>query len=200
MIQALLVEAGYHGDLPILMDPIRDTDRPGAVCYRTTPEIYTGYVRGQIGNVEGFNLNSTIEYVDPKVYVDGRFYAHGRWFIARDYFQYQGGPEREGYIVLPYYALEVNAVIKPEGEAKLRVFVHQDDRSLTPETRGDDISIDEQGKSYLSAEEGKMCNLVKNREFGVHTLKLVTSSNSFAIYSFTFVSCLIPEVVLSNEN
>jgi len=199
-IQALLVEAGYHGGLPFPMDPVRETDRPGAVCYRTTPEIYTGYVRGMIGNVEGFNLNSTIEYTDPKVYVDGRFYAHGRWFIDRDHVRYQGGPDGEGYLVLPYHAAEVNAVVKLEGLPRLQVGVDHDDHPLTPEVKGDDISYDLQGRSFVDVDEPRMYNLVKNREFGPHTLRLMTRSNAFTIYSFTFVSCLIPEIVLTDRS
>jgi thiol-disulfide isomerase/thioredoxin len=198
-IQALLVEAGYHGDLPYPMDPIRETDIPGAVCYRTTPEICTGYVRGMIGNIEGFNLNSTIEYTDPKVYVDGRFYAHGRWLVERDYVQYQGGPEAEGRIILPYHAAEVNAVMKPEGVQALPVSVEQDDHPLSRESSGEDVSFDEHGKSILAVNGPRMYNLVKNREFGQHTLKLNTRSNAFAIYSFSFATRVIPEVVLTGR-
>jgi thiol-disulfide isomerase/thioredoxin len=199
-IQALLVEAGYHGGLPFPMDPVRETDKPGAVCYRTTPEICTGYVRGMIGNVEGLNLNSVIEYTDPKVYVDGRFYAHGPWFIERDCVQSQGGPDTECYLVLPYHAAEVNAVLKPEGLPSLQVAVDQDDRPLTREAKGDDISFDLQGRSVLDVNEPRMYNLVKNKGFGSHTLRLITRSNAFTIYSFTFVSCLIPEIVLADRS
>ena len=28
---------------------MRDTDRPGALCYRVTPELYLGYARGRQG-------------------------------------------------------------------------------------------------------------------------------------------------------
>jgi hypothetical protein len=198
-IQALLIEAGYHGGLPFPMDPVRETDKPGAVCYRTTPEICTGYVWGMSGNVEGLNLNSVIEYTDPKVYVDGRFYAHGPWFIERDCVQSQGGPDTECYLVLPYHAAEVNAVLKPEGVAGLEVVVSQDGDPLTPEAKGDDISFDPHGESVLNVNEGRMYNVVKNREFGSHTLKLIPRSNGCTIYSFTFVSCLIPEIVLTGN-
>jgi thiol-disulfide isomerase/thioredoxin len=196
-IQALLVDAGYRGELPLLMEALREADRLGAVCYRATPKIYTGYARGMLGNVEGLNLDSTIDYVDPRIYVDGRFYAHGRWFVDRDYLRYQGGPDSEGYLVLPYQALEVNAVLKPEDGKNVKVFVMQDDADLSEEIKGEDISFEEEGRSFVTVEGGRMYNLVRNRQFGAHTLKLVTSSNSFSIYSFTFVSCVVPELVLT---
>jgi hypothetical protein len=181
------------------MDAVHETDKLGAVCYRTSPKIHTGYVGGMIGNVEGFNLNSTIEYADPKVYLDGRFYARGRWQAERDYIQYQGGPDEEGCIILPYHAAEVNVIVKSEDPQALQVFVEQDDRSLPRESGGEDITFDEHGKSILEVTDPRMYNLVKNREFGQHTLRLTTRSNAFTVYAFSFVSCVIPEVVLTGR-
>jgi thiol-disulfide isomerase/thioredoxin len=194
-LQALLVEAGYHGELPMLLEPLREEDRPGALCYRATPEIYTGYARGTIGNVEGLNLDSTIEYVDPSVYVDGRFYAHGRWFVDRDFMRYAGEVGSEGYILVPYHALEANAVLRPEEAGGFEVDVTQDDEPLKPDILGGDVRMNAVGRSILTVREGRVFNLVRNREFGKHILKLATSSNSSAIYSFAFVSAAIPEVV-----
>ncbi len=198
-IQVLLVEAGFHGELPMLMEPLRDTDRPGAVCYRTTPEIYTGYTRGSIGNVEGLNLDSTIEYVDQGIHVDGHFYLNGRWFIERDFIRYDGDPSSEGYILISYHALEVNAVINPEKERDFVFQIFQDGLPLPNELKGDDVTIDEKGHSVVRVTEGKLYNLVRNREFGEHTLKLMVNSSSFGIYAFSFVSALIPEALVSES-
>jgi thiol-disulfide isomerase/thioredoxin len=66
-IQTLLHDARGGETLPTLMEPMRDEDRPGAACYRSTQEIYTGYLRGSIGNVEGYSPESVVEYADPKV-------------------------------------------------------------------------------------------------------------------------------------
>ena len=49
-IQNLLREIDPGLELPPPIDPMRDSDRPGAVCYRVTPELYLGYMRGQFGN------------------------------------------------------------------------------------------------------------------------------------------------------
>jgi len=52
-IQGLLRELSPTVSLPPPMEPMRDTDQPGAVCYRVTPELYLGHARGQFGNPEG---------------------------------------------------------------------------------------------------------------------------------------------------
>jgi len=67
----------------------------------------------------------------------------------------------------------------------------QDNKFLTPEDAGDDVVFEEEGKSYISVKEAKMHNLVKNKDVSSHTLQMSTTSNGFAVYAFTFTSCVI---------
>jgi hypothetical protein len=193
-IQSLLNESGYHADFPVILDPLRETDRLGAICYRATTEILTGWRRGTIGNVEGYSPESTIHYEDPGIYIDGRLYLHGNWLNDRDYLRLDETDGKEGRLILTYEAKEVNAVIKPEGEKKFQVFIQQDDAYLTDETKGDDVRIDEQGRSFFLVREAKLYSLVKNTEFGAHKLAMSMRSNGFALYAISFVSSVIPEM------
>ncbi len=197
-IQTLLYDTGLDEELPLPMEPLREEDRSGAICYRVTPELYTGYVRGTLGNVEGYSPESIVGYKDPEIYIDGRFYVDGNWLNDRNSVRLIQVDGTDGHIMLSYHALEVNAVIKPEGEAGIRVFVTQDQQSLTSSNKGDDIRIDRDGMSFFVVDEPRMFSLVKNREYGEHVLKLSTNGNGFALYSLAFVSCIIPEMVSSN--
>ncbi|MEK7671667.1 MAG: hypothetical protein AAB344_05555, partial [Bacteroidota bacterium] len=94
--------------------------------------------------------------------------------------------------------LEVNAVVKPEGERDFDVTVSHDDQYLTEENKGDDIQIDGEGRSFVVISEPRMYNLVKNPRYGEHVLKLTMQSEGFALYSFTFVSSVIPELISNN--
>jgi thiol-disulfide isomerase/thioredoxin len=197
-IQSLLVEAGYHGELPLVMDPLRDVDRDGVVRYRVTPGILTGYQRGTIGNVEGFSPESVSHFEDPGYYLEGRLYLHGNWLNDRNFLKLEESDGREGFIMLSYRAKELNSVIKPEGEKQFQVFVQQDRLYLTTDNMGDDVQIDGEGRSYLLVDQPKLYNVVKNKEYGEHTLKLSSRSNGFAVYSISFVSSVIPEMVSNN--
>jgi hypothetical protein len=195
-IQSLLSETGYHGDFPLIMDPIRETDRPGALSYRATPEILAGWQRGTLGNVEGYAPESTVQYADPQIYVGDRLYLSGIWHNDRSYLQLDEEEGREGYLTVSYQAKDVNAVIKPEGEKNFQVFVRQDNEYLTPRNKGDDVRIDEDGRSYILVTEPRLYSIVKNREFGEHVVRLSTRSRGFALYSLSFVSALMPEVIV----
>ena len=197
-IQSLLVQASYHGELPVVMEPLRDVDKEGVVCYRATPEILTGYQRGTIGNVEGFSPESVSHFEDPKYYLDGRMYLHGNWLNDRNYLKLEESEGREGSLVILYRAKEVNAVIKPEGEKQFQVFVQQDGLFLGEDARGDDIQMDNEGRSYLLVDQPRLYNVIKNRDFGEHTLKISSRSNGFALYSISFVTGIVPEMVSDN--
>lgn len=194
-IQHLITDAGYRDDLPLVMEPLREMDRPGALCYRATSDILTGWQRGTIGNVEGFSPESTVHYEDPGYYIAGRLYLHGNWLNDRNFIKLNDEDGKEGYVVLTYEAKEVNTIIKPEGESNFQVFIQQNGQYLSRANKGDDIRIDEQGRSYLVVTNASLYNIVKNKEFGEHTLKLSTRSNGFALYSVSFISCVIPEVI-----
>ena len=64
-LQALLRESFPEVLLPGLMEPVRDEDAPGAVCYRVTPELYLGYARGNFGNLKDIKPDTVATYTDP---------------------------------------------------------------------------------------------------------------------------------------
>lgn len=197
-LQSLLAEAGFRGELPLLLEPLRETDFPGVVCYRASGDIQLGYLRGTIGNVEGYSPESTLQYDDPKLYLPARFYAHGKWFGDKEYIRFDGEIGEAGYVAFGYEALEVNAVMDALNVRESHVEVLQDDKPLTLENRGDDVVIATDGSSYVGVGSPRMFNIVKNREYGEHRLKLITSSLNIAFYSFSFVTDVIPDLISNN--
>lgn len=197
-IQALLIEAGFRGELPDLMEPIRDTDQPGAVCFRPTGEIDLGYLRGTIGNTEGFSPEATIDYLDQGVYLPGRLYLRGKWFSEKEFIRFDGEAADQGSLTLTYEALESNVVMDNAERHSNNVLVLQDGHPLTPENSGADISFDEKGNSYIRVERPRMFNIIRNKEFGEHTLKLIVSSPALSLFSFSFVTAPIPSLISHN--
>ncbi len=193
-IQTMLADIG-RGELPLLMEPIREIDKSGVHIHRATPEIQVGFRRGTIGNTEGYFPQSVFNYTDPGYYLEGRVYLSGNWLINQHFIKMENEEIQEGNIKLRYQAKEVNVVIKPEGEKKFQVFVMQDDNFLTHENAGKDIRIDEEGRSYVVINEANLYNVVDNREFGEHILKIYSYSNGFAFYSISFVSAPVSELI-----
>src|ERR1035438_10183426 len=53
VIQELLREIDPDLNLPAFMEPVREADQAGAICYRASGELYLGHRRGRIGNQGG---------------------------------------------------------------------------------------------------------------------------------------------------
>lgn len=196
VLQTLLYDTLSKENLPMLMEPLREEDRAGAVLYRSTPELFAGYVRGSIGNVEGYGPESIVEYADPEFYLDDRIYAVGTWLNDRNCLLHC---ERSlGSIVLRYHAAEVNAVLKAEGEGEAQVVITQDGQHLTMENKGEDVRLASDGRSIIAVSEPGVYQLVRNTQYGEHLLRLSTADDGFALYSFMFISSVIPELVSDN--
>ena len=191
-LQALLREPFPELLLPGVMAPVRDDDRPGAVCYRVTPELYLGYARANFGNVE-IDPDRVATYADPGKHMDGAAYLAGDWLLASEYAARPAGATGESRITIPYMAKDVNLVIHPPtygGAATISVT--QDGAPIAADDAGADV-VTGGATSIATVDAPKMYRLVANREIDRHELTLSTMSDGVALYAFTFTSCVMPE-------
>jgi thiol-disulfide isomerase/thioredoxin len=195
-LQQLLNESGYRGEFPELTEPKRDEDRPGAVCHRPTGEIYLGYLRGTIGNPEGYSPESTAEYADPGYYLSERFYAGGKWLNGREALRFNGGETESGTLTLSYEAREVNAVMGSRSGRPCEVMITQDGAALTDDISGGDVLPHSGGR--VRVDMPRMYRLVRNREFGPHQLRFTTTAQDLEVYTISFTTSVIPELVSKN--
>jgi len=197
-------------ELPAPVAPVRDTDAPGAACYRVTPELYLGYARGRIGNPQGCVPNQTETYVDPGRHAEGFFYLSGEWNADEEYVMKPWGPstglsersigvrkadrtgsDNQSAVTIKYTAKEVNLVMNPLLGRACQVYVTQDGAPLGQGDAGDDVRLGEDGRAFIDVDAPRMYRLVNNRELDSHELTLSTETAGLALYAFTFVSCLV---------
>ena len=183
-VQTLLREAGFHGELPMLIGFSHAGDFVRSSFERATPTIRTGYLHGSLGNVEGYSPELPADYSDAQVYIEGKFYAQGNWFAKSEAIEFEGDT-KDGYIALRYAGNNVNAVISAKKEGAI-VFVLQNDKALTTQEYGDDITTDEHGNTFVVVNEPKLFHVVKNKGFGDRTIKLIPKDAGTTFYSFTF--------------
>lgn len=194
-IQAVLLEDQPELALPPVMQPLREEDRPGAVCYRPTPELSAGLRYGALGNPQGYASGAPVFYTMPEQRLRGAFYAEGAWQAGGEYLAFQGSAE--GVIRLPYEAVEVNAVLTSHVEAVERMLhpqtvnveIWQDDLPLPEAHRGDDVTPE----GRVLVDQPRMYNLVRNPGFEQHELTLRVRTRGFALYSFSFTGCIRPD-------
>jgi thiol-disulfide isomerase/thioredoxin len=191
-IQAVLREMDANVDLPPVMQPLREEDKPGAVCYRPTPELHGGLDRGALGNPEGYAGGVPMVYSLPKQRSPGSFYVSGAWKAGEQFLAYEG--QTEALIHVPYDAVEVNAVLSPHAETIERMLhpepvsieIWQDDLPLNDAIRGADVTED----GRVLVDRPRMFNLIRNPGFERHELTLRAKTRGFALYAFSFTGCV----------
>ena len=193
MIQELLREIDPTISLPTLMEPMREEDHMGAVCYRATGELYLGNRRGRIGNEGGFKEDSIADYEYIGALEENFFYANGRWASTAEYFE--AAEAGRHTLRLKYEASAVNLVMACPHAPSAEVVILQDAKALrraqaTRDTRFRNNPSGED-ESLLVVDSARMYFLVDNHEFGAHELELHCSAG-VAAFAFTFTSCVDP--------
>ena len=192
-IQELLHEVDPGLVLPELMEPLREEDHVGAVCYRPTGELYLGNQRGRIGNDDGFKEDQIADYEFPgKELEENFFYASGRWASTAEYFEAAGDGLHS--LKLKFEASAVNLVMAAPRGASAEVQLLQDGKPLVHNQAGRDTLFrgsNSAQESYIVVDSSRMYSLVDNHEFGEHELELLCSPG-IAAFAFTFTSCVDP--------
>jgi thiol-disulfide isomerase/thioredoxin len=182
-IQKLLSELDPGAQFPPPIEPIRDSDQPGAVCYRVTPELYLGYARGQFGNPAGVVRDKSFDYSDPQRYVEGAAYLSGRWFVSEE----SARAEDSGAtLMLRYTSMDVNLVMAPpaRGPARVELMMGEEQRA------GPDVKF-ENGRCFITVDKARMYSLIANPSVLSGSLRLKMLDPGVMAYAFTFISCVV---------
>lgn len=191
-IQALLRSSNPALHLPPVMAllPQDSYDKPGAVCYPQTAEILVG--RQAVANATSFNNPSTdTNYSDTaRDPQDGAIYLQGYWHLAPEA---AVSGESNGFLALRYHAIQVEAVMKPDGGKAVRVDVTQDGKPIAHEDAGKDLQYDASGMSFVDVSTPRAYDLLMNARFGTHELRVSPKGYGLGVYDFAFESCEIPK-------
>jgi thiol-disulfide isomerase/thioredoxin len=182
-IQNALRELNPALSLPPPMDPVRDSDRPGAMCYRVTPELYLGYARGQFGNPEGVVRDRPNDYRDPGRHAEGASYLDGKWRVEQECARAEAAGAA---VAIRYTGKDVNLVMAPRAGAVSRA-----ELTLSADQKpGEDVAL-ENGRTFVTIDRPRMYNLVANDSVSPGALELRATDAGLCAYAFTFVSCVV---------
>ena len=199
-IRKLLEDAGYDvSNIQLNSDEGQRVDpqaRSGTATGQTR-ELYAGTERNRyadipyIGNEEyyGIPLNSVQAYQDPIAHINHLLYLQGEWINGPESLQHARTTENlEDYIALKFFGTSVNVVIDAEGADPFDVVITIADEPVPQHYQGSDIIVDEDGTTAIRVDEPRMYNLVQLPEYGGHELKLLSNSEHFSVFAFTFGS------------
>jgi thiol-disulfide isomerase/thioredoxin len=181
-IQGLIRELNPTASLPPPMEPVRESDRPGAVCYRVTPELYLGHARGQFGNFESVVRDRPHDYRDEGPHVEGMSYLAGRWLVEQESARSEG---QGAAISLRYTAKDVNLVMAPPAGASVRAEITLEGAQRA----GEDVKF-EGDRGFITVDRPRMYSVVANESVVSGSVTIRAEAAGLAVYAFTFISCV----------
>ena len=92
----------------------------------------------------------------------------------------------EDYMLLRFAAKSVNVVLTPERDETFKVMVKLDGEYLNEFNKGEDVVIEDDGKSYLIVDKARLYAVVEAPEYGTYDLELSSNSSDFSLFAFTF--------------
>lgn len=144
-----------------------------------TPEIYLGYeyARVNLGNEEGFQPGSVVDYKLPKAGVPNVVHVAGSWKSNPDNLELVSG---EGRVILKYTARAVNIVAGPGQEPSL-LQVILDGSFVNSTNSGSDVA-----NSVVKVDDQRLYNLVYDSDYHTKVVEINVRGDGFRLYTFTF--------------
>ena len=205
MIRSLLAEVGAESDAFAMPLP---TDQQRIARENQTPELFAGWRftaiqgRGGIGQSETYDPAATASYNtegNPKVVAEftmpasvrpDHIYFQGSWEIGPESARHaRATDDYIDFLLLVYSARSVNAVLTSESGEPYKVLVTVNGEHLTEENKGEDVTIDEDGRSFVTVSEPRAYKIVEHSAWEKHQiLRMASLSDNFGFFSFTFGS------------
>jgi thiol-disulfide isomerase/thioredoxin len=145
-----------------------------------TPELYFGYqyARAQLGNIEGFNPDRTVNYTIPTSNLKPNvIYLQGLWKNNPDSMELVGP---DGKIILSYSSKSVNIVAGGKGE----ISVKKDGKNTQTNNPFKGNDLDTEGK--LNIDGQRLYNIADHADYGNHHIEINAKGSGFKLYTFTF--------------
>lgn len=145
-----------------------------------SPELYFGYqyARAQLGNVQGFNPEKTVNYTLPGSNLESNvIYLQGLWKNNPDSMELVGS---NGKIMLAYSAKSINIVAGGKGEA----IVKEDGKGNQTNNTFKGNDVDSEG--MLTVDGQRLYNIADHTNYGNHQIEIAARGPGFKVYTFTF--------------
>lgn len=186
---ALALQASGATKLPSIIS--KESDAHGA-CYRPTPELYLGYLRGHIGNA-GDALPETEEaFTDEAHHENDIVYAHGHFRITGEYIEHTRSlAVATEYLALKYHAFSVNAVVGALDDREVILDILFDGKPVPASMAGKDLVIDSSGNTHVHISRHRMYEFIRADHFHDASLKILVKNAGVKIYAFTFGGCTL---------
>ncbi len=184
-IQRALLEAGVR-DLPALAP---ETLVGGGICYRTTPELYFGYLRGRYGSIERVLPGEEQAFLDRAEKQDDLLYLQGHWKVEGESLVHERAlPGKTDYFSVKYSGFSVHLIAGSLTSKSILVEVELDGHPIPADLRGEDI-VEKDDKTYVKLGGPRNYQVIASEVYHRGILKVKTDADHLVCFALSFGSC-----------
>jgi thiol-disulfide isomerase/thioredoxin len=155
-------------------------------CNIPTPEVYCGYLRGNLGNELGFSEEEEFSYQLSETIKEGEVGLSGTFFSSSEYVE---SLEIGAILSVFFVGNDAYAVLcSDKNESEIEIFF--DGFPLNETNRG--IDVDEKNRIIL--DHPGMYHLMRSKEKLEGVLGVRAVSGNFRAYIFTFFGCVVQKI------
>lgn len=187
-LQELLRDANPLLRFPPPMEPVRETDRDGALgrCRIATPELYLGARRARLANPGELEANQLLEFTAGPTLEPGAPELVGWWGIGEECAEAACSRGATSSVRLRFAAAEVNLVAMPPPEGHGTLLLTWNGSPLPPTLRGPDVRETPTGETVADVTAPRMIRLFASPTFMEGLLEISTTHAGLQLFAFTF--------------
>jgi hypothetical protein len=142
----------------------------------------------EIANPEGYRPGQAVDYAATTRRVKRGFFAQGPWKNRPDDFEAAAAssPAKPIILGITYHGRDVYAVLSRATDKPVAVVVTRDGQPIPGPMRGQDVKVDNQGRTVITIGEPRMYYVVTKEDGRDHELAFYPQAAGVRINSFTF--------------
>lgn len=164
-------------------------------CGAATGEIALGARKGArrpLALDKDFSIRSNIIVASRQ----GEVALRGRWDEEGDGLRLeQNNRDQSAFVRVVYQGAQALAFLAPAAGTTTRFYIKQDELWLHEGNAGADVSFDDDGRSFVSADSARLYDLTRDPSVAVHELYLFPDKRGAAARAFSFAdSCVVTKL------
>lgn len=167
-----------------------ETSIGGGLCYRTSQDMYLGYLHERYATKEEAGANQEEVYTQAERKVEeGELGLHGHWKIEKEYIEHTKTlPIASEHLTVQYSAFSVNIITEPL-RSRIEIIVELDGRPIPEDLAGEDLTYNKEGHSIIKLDFPRAYRAIDADTYHRGQLKIRTKDADVRFYAILYGGC-----------
>jgi hypothetical protein len=186
-IQQAILSEEANAQLPEIPP---ETPIGGGLCYRTSHDIYLGYIHEKYATKEEIGVHEEAVFTqDDRRVKEGEVGLHGHWKVEREYIEHTKTlPIATEHIMVAYSAFSANVIAEPL-RSGIKLMIDLDGKPIPEDLAGEDIAYTKEGQSIVKLDFARAYRVIDGDTYHRGQLKIRVKEEDIRLYAVVYGGC-----------